>query len=91
VGPQGHYQILFRLLLLCASLTSLREMGANSIILDLRDNTGGYAAATGRQWSEHPTRPPGRYRSRYHTGAPFCQLHFLAPPLIYERGAWTRS
>jgi hypothetical protein len=82
VDPQDRYQILFRLLLLCASLTSLREVGANSIILDLRDNTGGYAIATGRHWGEHPTRPPGRYRSRYHTGALFCPLHFLAPPLI---------
>jgi hypothetical protein len=27
----------------------------------------------------------------YGTGAPFCPLHFLAPPLIYERGALMRS
>src|SRR5262245_9678523 len=27
------------------------------------------AVATGRQWGERPTRPPGRYRSRYRTAS----------------------
>jgi hypothetical protein len=51
-GSTGPLPNPFWLLLLCASLTSLREMGANSFILDLRDNTGGYLdQAAPKNWT----------------------------------------